>query len=213
MPKSSVTSPRRRLGRRPGAPETQSEIVDAARGLFATHGYAGTSIRAVATAAGVDPALVHHYFGTKEGLFRAALEVPVDVDSLLNRVLTGERDAAPVRLAETFLDVWDSPETGPAMLAFLRRVLADATATDLVRQFAVATVMKRAAAGLLADVEPADAQARVSMVFSQLLGVVVARRVLRIEPLAGMAREELVQRVSDAVATHLRGVPATCPLT
>ena len=72
-----------RRGRRPGAPDTRAAILAAARSRFAEHGYAGTTIRAVATDAGVDAALVHHYFGTKDELFLAALELPVDPRQVL----------------------------------------------------------------------------------------------------------------------------------
>src|ERR687890_2439282 len=107
MPSTS-RAPRR--GRRPGAPDTRATILDAARTAFAQKGFAGTTIRAVATAAGVDAALVHHYFGTKDDLFLAALELPVDPRVALAPAIAAGPDGAGERMLRVFLSVWDDPE-------------------------------------------------------------------------------------------------------
>jgi AcrR family transcriptional regulator len=205
---------RGRPSRREGQPETRTEILQAARALFAERGYAGTSIRSVAVTAGVDPALVHHYFGTKDGLFRAALEMPIDPQSLLDAIVEGGREDAPRRLVETFLRVWDSPESGPAMVSFLRRVLAEQESTDLVRDFIGASLLRTAADRLLGEVEPAEAAARVELVLSQMLGLVVLRKVLRVEPLASMPSETVAATISPTIARYLHGelpVPSEPP--
>ena len=106
-----------RTGRRRGQPHTRQQILDAARELFAERGYAGTSMRAIGAAAGVDPALVHHYFGTKEELFRAVLDVPVDPEVLLRQIGGASGAETPARFVQTFLNVWDSAETGPQMVS------------------------------------------------------------------------------------------------
>src|SRR6476661_8008143 len=103
-----MTAPRR--GRRPGAPDTRAAILASARALFAEHGYAGTTVRAVATAAGVDGALVHHYFGTKQDLFLAALELPVDPRVVLAGAVAEGPDTAGDQMLRVFLSVWDDPE-------------------------------------------------------------------------------------------------------
>src|SRR3954469_11292384 len=101
-----ASSPR---GRRPGAPDTRADILAAARALFADRGFGRTTIRAVASDAGVDPALVHHYFGTKDDLFVASLQLPVDPRERLAPALAGGPDGAAERILRVFLEVWDEP--------------------------------------------------------------------------------------------------------
>src|SRR5262245_26900273 len=153
----------RRVGRRPGQSEARAEILRAARALFAERGFAGTSIRAVAADAGVDPALVHHYFGTKDGLFRAAVQLPIQPDELLDEIFAAGAERAPERLVRTFLRVWDEPATGPAMVSFLRTALARQESTTLLREFLTATVVRTAASRLLGEVDPAEAALRVEL--------------------------------------------------
>ena len=107
-------------GRRPGAPDTRAEVLAAARASFAEKGFRGTTIRAVAAAAGVDPALVHHYFGTKDDLFVAALQISVDPREVLAPVVAAGPDGAGERLLRTFLSVWDDPELQPGLVALAR---------------------------------------------------------------------------------------------
>lgn len=195
----------RRTGRRTGHPDTRQEVLQAARTLFAQRGFTGTSIRGVASAAGVDPSLVHHYFGTKEGLFRAALEMPLDPESLIERIVAGGREQAPRRLVETFVAVWDSEESGPAMISFLRRVIADQESAELVRDFIGAALLRTATAHLLGDVDPVEGEVRVGLVVSQMLGLVVLRSVLRVEPVASMTPDQLADAVTPTLTRYLRG--------
>ena len=102
-----------RRGRRPGSPDTRAAILAEARTRFAAQGYAGTSVRAVAAAAGVDAALVHHYFGTKDDLFLAALELPVDPRRLVAPVVAGGPAGAAERFLDVFLSAWDDPDIRP----------------------------------------------------------------------------------------------------
>lgn len=194
-----------RTGRRPGESGTRTAILAAARDLFAHRGFAATSIRAVAAAAGVDAALVHHYFGTKNGLFRAVLELPIDPESVIGPILAVGADEAPGALVRAFLQVWDGPETGPAMVGFLRRTLAEPGTEDLMRDFLGATVLRHLADRLLTGLDPIEAAARVGLVLSQLLGIAIARRVLRIEPIAGMPAEDLAAALTPTIARYLRG--------
>jgi len=194
-----------RRGRRPGSPATRPAILAAARPLFAERGYDATSIRAVAAAAAVDPALVHHYFGTKEGLFRAALEIPIDPEALLGQIMAAGPREAPRRLVRTFLQVWDDPETGPAMVGFLRRALSQQGALDVVGDFLGASVLRSAAEKLATGVEPEVGRTRLGLVMSQMLGLVIARTVLLLEPIASLPAEELVAAVTPTVERYLRG--------
>ena len=119
----SAVSSRAPRGRRPGSPDTRAAILEAARARFAEGGFRATTIRAVAADAGVDAALVHHYFGTKDDLFVAAMELPVDPRQLLAPVLAGGVDGAAERFLGVFLSVWDDPELQPALLAVARGVM------------------------------------------------------------------------------------------
>lgn len=199
-----------RTGRRPGHSETRSEILDAARGLFAERGFAGASIRAIAATAGVDPALVHHYYGTKDDLFRAALAMPIDPPALIEQIVSGGPDEAPRRLAETFVRVWDSEDSGPAMVGFLRRVIAEEQTLELARDFVGASLLRDAAARLLSDVDPDEAATRVALVIGQMLGLMLLRRVLHVEPLASMPAAAVVDLTTPHLARHLYApLPAT----
>lgn len=194
-----------RTGRRKGNPRTRQEILDGARPLFAERGFTGTSIRAVAASAEVDPALVHHYFGTKEGLFHAAQDIPIDPEALIASVVEGGRPGAPRRLAETFLRVWESPETGPAMISVLRRAMADRESAALLRDFAGATVLHTAAEQLLEHLDPTAAQPRIMFTVSQMLGLVILRNVLCVEPLASIPAEQIAAAVAPALERYLYG--------
>src|SRR5258706_15310717 len=98
-----------RTGRRPGNQDTREAILAAARRAFSERGFDGASIRAIATSAGVDPALVHHYFGSKDQLFVATMQLPIDPSQFLPKVFEGGIDGVGERLVRTFLQLWDSP--------------------------------------------------------------------------------------------------------
>ncbi|MEQ6900240.1 TetR family transcriptional regulator [Nocardioides sp. YIM 152588] len=193
-----------RAGRRPGRAETSARILAAARGLFAERGFAGTTIRAVAAEAAVDPALVHHYFGTKEQLFRAAVDFPFDPEQVLG-ALTSDADGEPAALlARTVLRLWDSPETGAALAGFLRQVVADPAATDLVREYAGTNLFRVVARALLEDPDAPDADLRVALVASQILGLALLRRVIGVEPLASASADRLARLVTPTLTRYLR---------
>lgn len=187
-------------GRRPGAPDTRAEVLAAARTSFAERGFRGTTIRAVAASAGVDPALVHHYFGTKDDLFVAALEIPVDPREVLAPVVAAGPDGAGERLLRTFLGVWDDPAIQPGLLAMARSVMAD-DAGGLVREGFIPVVVGPVLAALVAD-RPED---RVPLVASQMIGLIVARYVLAVPELAQMPAEDVVARIGPVLQHYLTG--------
>lgn len=187
-------------GRRPGAPETRSAILDAARTSFAEVGFQGTTIRAVAASAGVDPALVHHYFGTKDDLFMAALQMPVDPRTLLAPVIADGADGAGERLLITFLAVWDDPELQPALLALARSVVAPGGGRLLTDGFLPVVL-----GPLLAPLLPDRPEVRIPLVASQLLGLIVTRYLLAIEPLASLPAADVVASVGPTVQRYLTG--------
>ncbi|HEY3505836.1 MAG TPA: TetR family transcriptional regulator [Actinocatenispora sp.] len=189
-----------RTGRRPGNPDTREAILAAARDAFARQGYAGASVRRIAAAAGVDPALVHHYFGTKGDLFAAALKLPFSPDRLLPEVLSGDRDGIGERVVRAFLGIWDGP-AGPQALAALRAVLASDADAGLLREFLISQLLRRAAD----EYALSDAATRIPLAASHLIGIVLARHVLRIEPLAGASVDWLAATVGPTIQRYLTG--------
>ena len=194
----SPAAPRR--GRRPGAPDTRAAILVAARELFAANGFAGTSVRAVAAAAGVDAALVHHYFGSKDDLFVASLELRIDPRTALLPVVEGGVDGAGERLMRLFLDVWEDEETRLPLLALVRGIL-DPGGQQLVRDGLLRMVLGPVGAGLGLD----DPDRRLPLVASQLVGLVVLRYVVGVEPLAAMPADDLVVVYAPTLQRYLAG--------
>ena len=187
-------------GRRPGSPDTRAAILDAARALFAERGYAGTSIRAVAAGAGVDPALVHHYFGRKDDLFLASLQVPFDPREALREAAAGGPEGAGERLLHTFLSVWDDPELQPRLVAFVRSVLEPGGERLLTQGFLPAVVLPVARA--LGVERP---EQRMPLVASQVLGLILMRYVVRMEPIASMPAEVVVATYAPTIQRYLTG--------
>lgn len=190
----------RRSGRRPGNQDTKSSILEAARRTFAEKGYDKASIRAIAGDAGVDPALVHHYFGTKEKLFLAAMNAPMNPAELVPKALAGPRDQAGERLVRTVLGVWDSP-AGTAALAMFRSAMSNEWTARLLREFVVTQILRRAVAEMILD--PAEAPLRSSLVATQIAGIMVGRYVLKLEPLANADPEVLVAAMAPNVQRFL----------
>jgi AcrR family transcriptional regulator len=177
-------------------------VLAAARECFAERGFEGSTIRAIAAAAGVDPALVHHYFGSKEDLFVAAVEAPVDPADLLPEVLAGGREALGENVLRLFLRVWDGPMQ-PAGLALVRSATGSDHRARLLREFLVARVMRRVVGTL--DVPPAEREARGALVASQLAGLIMTRYVLHLEPLASASTESLVAAFAPTLQRYLTG--------
>ncbi|WP_244931226.1 TetR family transcriptional regulator [Nocardioides sp. W7] len=189
-----------RRGRRPGAPDTRAAILAAARARFAAQGYAGTSVRGVAADAGVDAALVHHYFGTKDDLFVAALELRVDPRVAVLPVIEGGVEGAGERLMRLFVSVWDDEEARLPLLVLIRGI-ADPERQNLVRDGFVRMVLGPVGAGLALD-EP---ERRTALVASQLVGLVMLRYVLAVEPLASTPAETLVATYAPVLQGYLSG--------
>ncbi len=190
---------RKRLSRE----ERRAAILDAAARVFADRGYDGASIRGIAATAGVDPALVHHYFGTKDELFLAAVRAPMDPDELLPVVLAAEpaeRGAAVVRMV---LRVWDGPAR-PAILALVRSAVNHEWSARLLREFVLTKVVRRVV-GSFDDMPVEEREARGALVASQVIGMVMARYVLKLEPLASASPESVVSAVGPTIQRYLTG--------
>jgi AcrR family transcriptional regulator len=196
-----MTSATRGRGRRRGGPDTRGQILEAARKSFASKGFGGTTIRAVAADAGVDPALVHHYFGSKDDLFLAALEIPVDPRRLVPTVLDGGVPGAGERLVRLFMSVWDDPRARLPLLGLVRSSLVQETPETLLRQGILRMVLEP----LRSALPEREADRRVQLVVSQMAGLVVARYLLALEPLASMPADEVVAWVAPTVQRYLDG--------
>lgn len=194
----SATAPRR--GRRPGAPDTRAAILAAARELFATQGFGSTSVRSIATAAGVDSALVHHYFGTKDDLFVAALEVRVDPRVAMAPVIRGGVDGAGERLMQVFMSVWDDEQARLPLLGLMRGIV-DPEGRMLFRDGFMRVVLTPVGVGLNLD----QPERRMAHVASQLVGLVLLRYVLEVEPLASLSAEQLVATYAPVIQGYLSG--------
>ncbi|MEU8423603.1 TetR family transcriptional regulator [Micromonospora sp. NPDC048835] len=190
----------RRTGRRPGNPGTREAILDAARTAFADRGFDAASIRAIAGTAQVDPALVHHYFGSKDQLFLAAMNFPVDPGQLVPKVLAGDRDGAGERMVRVFLGVWDSP-TGSAAQALLRSAVSNEWTARLLREFVTTQVLRRVLENL--DVDPVELPLRGSLVATQMIGLAMMRHVVRLEPVASADPETLVAAIGPTIQRYL----------
>lgn len=195
-------APGRRRGRPAGSAtgETRERILAVAREEFSAHGYDRTSVRSIGKAAGVDAALVHHYFGTKEQVFAAAIEVSfAPAADLPEAVAVGDPADMGERAARFFLRVWEDPQTREPLLAVVRSALTNETAAAVFRELVGRMVLARFAG----EVEAPDAELRVQLAASQLVGLVILRHVVRVEPLASAQPEQLVRIVAPTLQHYL----------
>jgi AcrR family transcriptional regulator len=183
-------------GRRPGSSDSREQILAAARARFAAVGYDRTRIRDVASDAGVDPALVHYFFKTKDGLFAAVMELPVRPAEVIAPVLAEGIDGLGERLLRQVLTIWDDPGNRAALLAMLRGAGARPEAATALREFLLREVIGRVAA-------VAGDPLRANLVGSQVVGLIVARYVVQVQPLAGLEREEVVRLVAPTLQRYL----------
>jgi AcrR family transcriptional regulator len=197
-----------RTGRRPGVSGTREAILDAARRVFAEQGYQHATIRDVARLAEVDPALVHHYFGTKQALFVAAVQLPVNPVEQLAAVLADEPEQVGQRLAETFLSVWDHAADRSPLLALVRSAVGDEHAAALLREFITEEVLGQLARRLGSP----DARLRATLVGSQVVGLIMLRYIVKMEPLASAPAAQVAAAVGPTLQRYLTGdVAAVVP--
>jgi AcrR family transcriptional regulator len=191
----------RRTGRRPGPNRTRDGILRAARTAFADRGYDAVSIRAVARQAGVDPALVHRFYGSKEALFVAAMDLPVAPSELVAGLLAEGVDRLGERLARTFLELFDRPEAFAPFLALIRAAVSNERAAALLREYIGREVLGR----LAAAASPDRPDLRASLAGAQVVGLAMARYVIGVAPLAEADRETVVACVGPAIQRYLTG--------
>jgi AcrR family transcriptional regulator len=198
-----MTRPTRtpRTGRRPGAPSTRDEILRAARRLFADSGYEGATMRGIATEAGVDAALVVHFFGNKPALLAEAIEWPFDPEVEMPKLLTDGRHHVGRHLVDLVVRTWDDEGTRNPILTLLRAASSEQRAADLMRDF-----LRLQLFGPLMERLGADrADLRAELAMSQLVGLGMARYVLALEPLASAKADEVVGWIAPTVQRYLTG--------
>lgn len=183
-----------RRGRRPGAPDT--------REMFAAHGYERASVRAIATHAAVDPALAYHYFGSKQKLFLAAMNIPVDPDTMAQAILDGPRTEIGARPVRYVLAFWDSP-AGNAALALLRSSVNNEWTVRLMSEFVSTQILRRVGTGL--GIDPEQAPMRIGLVISQIMVLATTRHVIQFDPLLSATPEQLTTAIGPTVQHYLTG--------
>jgi AcrR family transcriptional regulator len=171
----------------------------AARTAFGTHGYDATSLRGVARAAGVDPALVHRFYGGKPALFAAAMDLPAEPGVLVGALLEAGLDGIGDRIIRTFLAVWDSPADRLRMTALLSTGASSEASAELLRGFLTEAILTPLAAATDRD----DGPLRASLAASQLVGLALARYVLKIEPLASTDAQTVAAALGPTLQRYL----------
>ncbi|HXA88427.1 MAG TPA: TetR family transcriptional regulator [Mycobacterium sp.] len=198
---ATTNTGRRRPGRPAGGSDTRERILASARELFARNGIGNTSIRAVATAAGVDSALVHHYFGTKEKLFAAAVRIPIDPMDIIGPLREIPVEEIGYKLPSMLLPLWDS-ELGTRFIAALRSIIAGSE-VNLFRSFIQDVIAVEV--GARVDNPPGSGMVRIQFVASQLVGVVMARYILQLEPFASLPPEQIAKTIAPNLQRYLTG--------
>ncbi|WP_274561207.1 TetR family transcriptional regulator [Streptomyces spiramyceticus] len=199
----SDAAPRRR-GRPRRSPDdagpgARERILQAARDEFAERGYDKTSVRGIAKAAGVDAALVHHYFGTKDDVFAAAIEMSFEPALVLPAVLGQGKDGIGERLARYFIGVWENPATRAPLLAVVRSALTNETAAKVLRTFVLRRLLERIAA----ELDVPDPTFRAELAASHMVGIAILRYVIKAEPLASVDPEKIIEMVAPTLQRYL----------
>ena len=179
---------RRSTGRRPGDSGSRAAILTAARDQFARKGFDGASLRTIAAAADVDPGLIRHFFGSKDNLFAAALDIPAAVTQQLRQALAGDPHRLGERLVDAYLWLWEDPDSAEALQAIVRSAISSERGADQLQAMI--------SARFLAEIGPRlghpDGEARAALAAAHLLGVAVARYVVRVDPIAALDRDALI---------------------
>ncbi|PZS39067.1 MAG: TetR family transcriptional regulator [Pseudonocardiales bacterium] len=187
-------------GRRPAGENTRAALLDAARVEFIERGFDGTTVRAIAQRAGVDAAMVNHWFGGKDGLFLAAMEIPVNPEEIIPRILDGDPQQTAERLLRTFLGVWDT-NGGGALTALVRSVASHEGAARMMREFVSRVIFGR----IVAAVAPDQCELRGALCGTQIVGLAMMRYVIRLEPLSSADHDTVVAAIAPNLQRYLTG--------
>ncbi|NKZ11892.1 TetR/AcrR family transcriptional regulator [Mycolicibacterium septicum] len=192
---------RKRPGRPAGPSDRRERILASARELFSRNGIDKTSIRAIAADAGVDAALVHHYFGTKTQLFAAAIHIPIDPMTVIGKLKEVPVEQIGHTLPSILLPLWDS-EIGKGFVATLRSILAG-NDVSLVRSFLQEIIIGEI--GPRVDNPPGSSRVRIQFVASQLVGVAMARYILELDPFATLPADQIAETIAPTLQRYLTG--------
>jgi AcrR family transcriptional regulator len=191
-----------RLGRRPGNRDTRGEILAAARIAFAEGGLGGVSLRGIATDAGVDVALIHHYFHSKEELFLATMQIPVPIHELVAPLVAQGTDGLGERLVLTMLAIWES-DLQASLVASLRTAVAEPATTRSMQEFLAVEVLGQVLQAL--PYPETEANRRLALVASQLGGLMIGRYILKLPALVELSVEELAAAVAPTLQRYIDG--------
>jgi AcrR family transcriptional regulator len=191
----------RRAGRRPGSSGTREAIENAARRNFGELGYERTTIRAIAEEAGVDPALVVHFFGSKQQLFVAVIDLPFAPEEVLPTILAGDRDGVGERFARFIVGVLENENARSVVTGMVRAATSEPEAARMLREL----ISRRIFAAIAASLGAEDAELRATLVGSQVVGLVVARYIVAVEPLASLDPDRLVAALAPNFQRYLIG--------
>jgi AcrR family transcriptional regulator len=198
---STSAAPRPRTGRRRGISGSRDAILGAAKARFASQGYDGATVRGIAADAGVDPALVHHFFGTKERLFVETMRLPLDPATLISELLAPGTDGLGERLARHFLGLMRKLGDANPMIALIRSAAAHPDAARMFREFYTRSVLERVAA----ELDVSRPQLRAALCASQIIGLAVARFIIGLRPLVEADDETMVAAFAPALQHYLTG--------
>jgi AcrR family transcriptional regulator len=183
------------------AQDTRGAIIVAAGAEFASRGYESASMRSIARRAGVDPALVHHYFQDKADLFAESISAPIRPDRIVKEILAGPREKIGENIIRYLLSALDDAAARTRMISLLHTALGQEFAATMLRQFLAREVLRR-----IADtIGGPDAELRASLAASQIVGLIVVRFGVRIEPLASAPVDVVVAMVGPVIQWHLVG--------
>jgi AcrR family transcriptional regulator len=200
---ADAAQPAGRAGRRRGNPDTRATILAAAESEFAEKGFDRASVRGIAKVAGVDPALIYHYFRSKDDVLLASLDVPFDPREVISALTREGRAGLGDRIATRFVETWDDEANQTRLVAMVRASMSSRAAQDLLRNGLVAMILRPISEAIATP----DAVLRSQYVASQLLGMVMARYVLRLEPIASAPADEVVARIGPTLQRYIEGAP------
>lgn len=186
-------------GRRPAGEDTRSLIVETARAEFAERGYDAATLRGIARRAGVDPALLHHYFKGKAGLFTEVIAIPLDTTTIVAGIVDGPPEQVGERIARTFLGLWDAPDGRDRFTTLVRSALSNEQAAATLREFITRELLVKIAAQSGAK----DAKLRATMAASQMVGIAIVRYVVKVQPLATASVDEIAALVGPTLQSYL----------
>ena len=192
----------RRTGRRPGSSGARDEILSAAKRAFANGGYERTTIRGVAREAGVDPALIHHYFGNKRQLFVDAMDLPVNPAAMIEGLLESiDPEHLGQQMIHSMLNVWDNEENRAPLVAIVRTAMSDDQAATMVREFATTEILGRIVKAARGD----NQDLRATLLASQVFGLLIMRYIIKLEPLASADAATVAAAIGPTFQRYLTG--------